>query len=38
MIARSKCITHIAGLDNDLDLRRIMKHMKKVCACRPRGA
>jgi translation initiation factor SUI1 len=26
----SKCITTIQGLDEDLDLRRIMKHMKKV--------
>lgn len=26
-----KCITTTQGLDEDLDLRRIMKHMKKHC-------
>jgi translation initiation factor SUI1 len=28
-----KCITTIQGLDADLDLGRIMKNMKKNCAC-----
>ena len=28
-----KCITTIQGLDSDLDLGRIMKNMKKNCAC-----
>jgi translation initiation factor 1 len=33
-----KCITTVQGLDDDLDLRRIMRHMKKHCAWRQRRA